>query len=398
MIDAGPYLIMQTKFPHHTSSCDRYVQITLDKRDDFWEIHARSQKIRDGRKIDAAWEDHLRCELHGARNSLSRKLDVEAFKLRATPPVDIEEAYTLMRKINIRHYAAMKASGNIYRSPDGRSVMGELRLHDEVRPCINHFYLHPVFMDAATIVPELFADQMSEPSGLHIPLYIESFQAVPHPQETCFVYVPQSENNHRSEGMVYYDLELYNIDGERVAFFKRFGVKEVRSKEMILQLEQMDDVPVTLPPRLPEVQIQNISTERALEEQLRTIIAAVLHKPAHEISLEMGFYDQGLDSGNLLELAQLLEKKLNTKLYPTLLFEHPTIKKLAAYLAEKQDVTSVLPVKKTEPAEGAHVDRLDQYYHRPYWKQSDAGETKGKQAQQGKKNDSFCPIRRRRRK
>lgn len=47
---------------------------------------------------------------------------------------------------------------------------------------------------------------------------------------------------------------------------------------------------------------------------------------------ETAFYDLGLDSSDLLELVQELEGLIERKLYPTLLFEYPSIHELAGYL------------------------------------------------------------------
>ena len=50
-------------------------------------------------------------------------------------------------------------------------------------------------------------------------------------------------------------------------------------------------------------------------------VAGVVGKSDEDISLEEGFYNQGLDSTNLLQLVKTLEERISHKLYPTLLFE-----------------------------------------------------------------------------
>ncbi|MDQ0059016.1 acyl transferase domain-containing protein [Paenibacillus harenae] len=72
-----------------------------------------------------------------------------------------------------------------------------------------------------------------------------------------------------------------------------------------------------------------------IRNDLSRMVALLLGRPIEEVSAEDGFYDQGLDSRQLLKLVQELETKLGSKLYPTLLFEYTSIDKLADYIAEE---------------------------------------------------------------
>ena len=81
-----------------------------------------------------------------------------------------------------------------------------------------------------------------------------------------------------------------------------------------------------------------------------------------------GFYEQGLDSVTLMQAVKALEEKTGRELYPTLLFEYPTIQKLANYFAESGEKTSV---EKDRPLHhGENHTALT--YLTPHWRQKAA--------------------------
>ena len=65
-------------------------------------------------------------------------------------------------------------------------------------------------------------------------------------------------------------------------------------------------------------------------------VGSVLGREVGWDESEVGFYDLGLDSRQLLEAVRVLERGLGTTLYPTLLFEQGTMARLAAYLLAEQ--------------------------------------------------------------
>lgn len=70
-------------------------------------------------------------------------------------------------------------------------------------------------------------------------------------------------------------------------------------------------------------------------DELKTIISEIIDKPTAKIDVEIGFYEQGLESNDLLKVVQVLEKKFNEELYPTLLFEYTNITSLSEFIEEK---------------------------------------------------------------
>jgi len=72
----------------------------------------------------------------------------------------------------------------------------------------------------------------------------------------------------------------------------------------------------------------------ALEAWLQAAVAARLGQAPEAVDPELPFQALGLDSQAVVELSGELEELLGRSLDPTLLFEFPTIRRLAAHLAE----------------------------------------------------------------
>jgi acyl transferase domain-containing protein/NADP-dependent 3-hydroxy acid dehydrogenase YdfG len=73
-----------------------------------------------------------------------------------------------------------------------------------------------------------------------------------------------------------------------------------------------------------------------IEEILTKELGGILQVPADSIDVEASFDELGLDSTSLVETAQRLEQSFHVELYPTLLFEHSTVRRLAAHFAEAE--------------------------------------------------------------
>ncbi|WP_146738219.1 acyl carrier protein, partial [Bacillus tropicus] len=67
------------------------------------------------------------------------------------------------------------------------------------------------------------------------------------------------------------------------------------------------------------------------EGDIQQLIADIKGTAPETLSVVKGFYEQGLDSVTLMQAVKALEEQTGRELYPTLLFEYPTIQKLANY-------------------------------------------------------------------
>lgn len=76
-------------------------------------------------------------------------------------------------------------------------------------------------------------------------------------------------------------------------------------------------------------------SEAAIRDWCTEYLARALDLPAQTIDTQTTFARMGLDSANSVFLIVELEDRLGLELPPDLLFEYPTICKLARHLAER---------------------------------------------------------------
>ena len=119
-------------------------------------------------------------------------------------------------------------------------------------------------------------------------------------------------------------------------------------------------LPSAVTPATDGVQTETLSVGvKASDTQnfnVQTLVASLVAKALNtEVAQDenAGFYDLGLDSNDLLGLVTALEQMLDVSLYPTLLFEHNSIKLLSDYL-QTQPIT--LPT--SEPRSQANAEHL----------------------------------------
>jgi aryl carrier-like protein len=79
-----------------------------------------------------------------------------------------------------------------------------------------------------------------------------------------------------------------------------------------------------------------VMNETELLHRLREEVAAILSLPAAEIDLRVPLREYGLDSAMATALAGRLERGIGRKIDVLVLFEHPTIARLAAHLANSE--------------------------------------------------------------
>ncbi|WP_161624828.1 non-ribosomal peptide synthetase [Streptomyces spectabilis] len=86
----------------------------------------------------------------------------------------------------------------------------------------------------------------------------------------------------------------------------------------------------------------------ALADAVREVVAHVLKSPVDQLDDDGGFHDLGLDSIRLTQLAHRLAERLGTPLQPTVLYDHPSVRRLTDHLADETGVR--LPEPAMAPA------------------------------------------------
>ncbi|MFD5344697.1 beta-ketoacyl synthase N-terminal-like domain-containing protein, partial [Streptomyces anulatus] len=283
---------------------------------------------------DGAWETNCRAEIHpAAREPRPGRVDHVVLEAAGTEVVDVEDLYALARRIEIRHRGFMKATGLVHVGRD--HALARMRVAAEAEPYLERFHAHPAVLDFATLVPMLLLrqDRRADADHAFIPIYVDSFHATSGVGAENLVHVPGPVTGRLDGELFEADLEVCSLDGTVVARLGGFRAKRVRSADLIThrppQTGKQRDGATT-----PSHAAADTPRPRAggLRETVEALVAAKLGLDPDEIDPDRGFYDLGLNSLDLLGIADALEDGLSTELYPTLLFEYPTVRSLVDHL------------------------------------------------------------------
>ncbi|COZ56201.1 Malonyl CoA-acyl carrier protein transacylase [Mycobacterium tuberculosis] len=98
-----------------------------------------------------------------------------------------------------------------------------------------------------------------------------------------------------------------------------------------------------------------------LEQGLRRIIAAELRVPEKELDTDRPFAELGLNSLMAMAIRREAEQFVGIELSATMLFNHPTVKSLASYLAKRvapHDVSQDNQISALSSSAGSVLDSL----------------------------------------
>lgn len=334
---------------------DRYVTVSIEVRGSEGTVRITSVPSQDEQTLSEQPTLHMTCSLEHVQAWGLDSLPVD-FNSRVGEAVDLDCCYGVTRHIGICHDRFMKCLGSV--SPlSGGQCVATVALGEAAAAKMSDFMLHPVFLDCSTIVPLFNLRHRLDEARLFIPFAIEEFRArcLSQQKEVCVV-VEESDIGHTDAEILRYSSALYDSEGRALARIHKFGVKRVRSLNGIHRLLEsginarnatgVSPKPLSVATVVAESALPGTQVRRGATNQSGACTDDVLLSLLGELIVQYGkvswntrqaqtrFFDLGLDSLALLEIAEQLEKKLNVRLYPTLLFECPTAAQLAAYLRE----------------------------------------------------------------
>ena len=320
-----------------TEEFDQRIRISLTPEPDgTWRVAGRSRRLR-GETPEGDWHTNFeaRLEMAGEAAALPAPVsrDLAALRGAAQREVDADAAYAISRQIDIHHFEFMKGLGRAWVGKD--FVVADLHLSTLAADYLDHFWAHPAYLDAATVVFLLAQHRDETKARPFIPLTIERFTTTGRLPERCTVVIDRRRAQVESDDLVWGDLELYDADGLRLARLEKICYKHIRSHELITRLARGEGPGAEVEVRGEDRTNRADRTDRVggtTVEVVRALVAGALGREPAGVALESGFYDQGLDSTHLLKLVRELETRLGERLYPTLLFEYSTVAALAEYL------------------------------------------------------------------
>ncbi|MEV5139618.1 polyketide synthase dehydratase domain-containing protein, partial [Streptomyces syringium] len=329
-----------------TESFDRELVIALepdsDPDSDVFHVTATSRRTQDGTPVDDAETTHLRATLRTGLPPLTGALEPTA----PGTPRDVAEVYTTGRSAGIEHRAFMRCAGTLRASSD--RVRSELALGDEARATVADFLLHPALLDGSTMQSYALAFDGADADGRPlIPLHIASFRAARTLGDACTVDLRLRPAG-AGDDVVKADIDLYDRSGAPAARFTGLTFKRIRSTAAITRLTTDTStaapaltVSPAAPAASPAPSTSSVSSTPAstdgepadIQAEIVELVRRAVGDPALVVDGDRGFYDLGLESTHLLTLVRALEERWDIALYPTLLFEYPTVDAVAEHLA-----------------------------------------------------------------
>ncbi|MFH8786799.1 SDR family NAD(P)-dependent oxidoreductase [Streptomyces roseoverticillatus] len=317
-----------------TESFDRELTVELVPDGAGFHVTATSRRVQDGTPLDDAVTTHLRATLRTGLPPLTGTLDP------AVPgtPGDVDQVYATGRSAGIEHRAFMRCAGTLRAGTD--RVRAEIALGDEARATVGDFLLHPALLDGSTMQSYALAFDGADADGRPlIPLHIASFRAARTLGDACTVDLrlrPAGAGDEAAKDIVKADIDLYDGSGVLAAQFTGLTFKRIRSAAAITRLTEAAPSAAPVPAPAPAAPVAPTATDGEpadLRAEITELVRRTVGDPALEVDPDRGFYDLGLESTHLLTLVRALEERWDVALYPTLLFEYPTVDAVAAHLA-----------------------------------------------------------------
>lgn len=279
-------------------------------------------------------------------------IDVDSLATQASKSIALEEIYAECRKRDLLHTGVMKAEGTLHMSDDAVFVLCSTADTDDKNAFKAMF--HPALLDSSALCAGIAWATVGglSDSRLVVPIHYESFRSTALFPNRCIARVRRDAQRNTND-IGYQTLEFFDWNGKKVAELKNLAGKIVRDPAS-MNSQRVDQIPAIENPQpkgavahtFTGVGREIVGATVPIEEFLREIIAAALHAPESRISPDIGYYELGLQSSDLLGIAQLIQQRIGVTLAPTLLFEYPTIASLATFLGENYGNPSLIPGSK----------------------------------------------------
>lgn len=320
-----------------TEYYDKKILANIVKYDTYLLAKISSIKIKEGKIIDDKSEENFECEIF-IENFCSKIESINITDLihEAKDNIKMESVYQLVKGLGIVHYGFMKGNGTLHIGKD--YLLTHLCLNDFAMEYLDNFIFHPVLLDASTLIPFFYHSSSSKNTNPYIPIFIESFRIFEELKGECFVYMDKPKQKGLFLDVISSDYLIYNESGNPVAVFSKLTGKKIRNKENINKLDynQFKDKEARICSSEENASKDLINNDIQTAQSLLTQILIKYNKAlSGSINTKVNFYDLGFDSVQLLQIVQELEKYLNTKLYPTLLFEYQNIEELSHFLENR---------------------------------------------------------------
>jgi 3-oxoacyl-(acyl-carrier-protein) synthase len=320
------------------ANCQKELIFNIDEYNNEWCIIAKSREINS--QSDNAFVKHFECNIEFTGED-EETIDPEKIMSQAEGVVDIDDAYKFVRMAGIVHKGYMKPLGKVYLLKD--AILGHIYFEEE-NDAESQIVMRAAVFDSSTVLPYLAMDKNRQNdfgNKAFIPLHIDKFRTNASIPTEAYIYVKKDDVFLADNGdYCYASWRIFDSAGNLTNHFSKLSSKQIRidgsatvnSQFFIENEKNQDDDSIIKEDKT------DASNNKILSDNFDTVkyLASKIEKTG-KIKLthddyEIGFYELGLNSKDLISTVKEIEHDLGCKLYPTIMFEYPDINSFSEYL------------------------------------------------------------------
>jgi thioester reductase-like protein len=311
---------------------DQRLRFRSEPGEDGIRIRIGASRMRGAEQLDDTEQPVAECLVARAVGTPPPDLDVASCRqmLASADARPMKAVYGNVERTGIVHRDFMRAEGTAARRGD--LLVAEMSLGQDARRRAADFFLPPTFLDSAAVVA--FSELTEGSDQTYVPVFASRIRVWNAPGDIVYLKIRPGGIRRRGD-IVETGLCLYDTAGRPLVEYEKLTGKHVRRPELIERLAVAAPVARSRDQTAAAREAPPRDQRALIVNDLRALAADASSQPMAQITPDVGFYDLGLDSSHLLRLARTLEDRVGERLYPTLLFEYPSIDELADYLVRE---------------------------------------------------------------
>lgn len=233
----------------------------------------------------------------------------------------------------IHHGPSLRCIRKVYRK--GEEALGELVIQPETLT-YKDFSIHPSILDGAVV--SSIASLSGKLDAPYIPIMIKDIFIYHLPPVKCYCHSRITNSN---QEILEADIDIVTPEGKICLVIKGFACKRISQESMLpgnaQQAEKSLAENKTDLDQKPLEAVSGAQRENLVKRVEKYIVQKIKSKVGKDqnVGVTRNFMDIGVESNELVMMAQEIENDLKIELYPTLFFEYQNIKGLAAFLASQ---------------------------------------------------------------
>ncbi|WP_313916888.1 beta-ketoacyl synthase N-terminal-like domain-containing protein, partial [Tahibacter sp.] len=263
--------------------------------------------------------------------SYDEVLEWDGVSAAAAATLPLSAIYDASTRHGIDYGPFMRADGLVHMTDS--AIYVDCRLGATAASDASSLLFHPALMDASMMAATTMlnsADGQQHRAAL--PLSYDFFSASQALPGAFRVRVNRSLAKKHGE-LAYLSMDFFDLAGHKIAELGDFATKLLRESRGEFGADAFaDEKAGSLSIAAPRG--AGAIAGNSLTDLLCELIAAHVKRPVRDVGVADSFYEMGINSTGLLEIARAIEELVGSKQPPTLLFQYSNIDQLVRHLSE----------------------------------------------------------------